>query len=246
MVSIISPSFNSSKYVSDTIESVIAQTYKHWELIIVDDASNDNSVSIIEKYSKEDSRIKLVKLTINGGAAKARNAGLRIAKGRYIAFIDSDDVWLPKKLTEQLIFMQKHKAPISFTSYGVYNEILDTEFYSISVPNTIDYKGYLKNTIIGMSTTIIDKNIVGDFSFYNIRTRQDTYLWITLLKKGFIAYGINNKLAKYRIRPDSISANKIKAVKQVWFLYHKLEKFNILKTLYYISFYGYNAIKKRK
>jgi teichuronic acid biosynthesis glycosyltransferase TuaG len=245
LVSIITPSFNCCKYIGTTIDSVINQSFSDWELIIVDDCSTDNSTEIIKNYTKSDQRIKALFLPSNQGAAVARNAGLAISQGRYIAFLDSDDVWEKNKLEVQLSFMKASGAPISFTEYEVYDEQMLQSQHLIKVPSQIDYDAYLKTTIIGMSTAIIDTAKTGLFSFYNIRTRQDTYLWITLLKKGFVAYGIHESLTKYRIRKDSISANKIKAAKQVWHLYYDLEMMNFFKAVYFFVNYGLNSVKKR-
>ena len=245
LVSIITPSFNCCKYISTTIESVIDQTFTDWELIIVDDCSTDNSVEIINCYAKLDQRIKPVFLSSNQGTAAARNKGLLISNGRYIAFLDSDDVWLPNKLLVQINFMHKTGASISFTEYDVYDEEMLNRLHHIKVPSKIDYSGYLKSTIIGMSTSIIDTEKTGSFSFYNIRTRQDTYLWMTLLKRGIIAHGLKQSLVKYRIRNNSISSNKIKAARQVWHLYYDLEKMNYFKAAYFFLNYGFNSVKKR-
>lgn len=245
LVSIITPSYNSSKFIEDTINSVISQTYGYWELIIVDDCSKDNSVSIIKKYIEKDCRIKLIQNKENKGAAETRNEALKIAKGSFIAFLDSDDLWLPKKIEEQLSFMKKNNYPISFTDY----ELIDEDGYFLGkvvrTVSSIDYKGYLKNTIIGMSTAMIDTNMIEPFKFVNIRTRQDTYLWITLLKRGHNAYGLNTVLANYRVRKDSISANKLKAARRVWYLYYNLEKLGLVRSAYYFMNYVFNAIKKR-
>ena len=246
LVSVITPSYNSALFISETIESVLAQSYQKWEMIIVDDCSTDHSRDIIQQYCNKDKRIKQINLTDNSGAAIARNTALLSAKGQYIAFLDSDDIWMPNKLHLQLSFMKNNNTPISFTAYQVFNEVLSDHLYSIDVPDIIDYTGYLKNTIIGMSTAIIDKAEIGIFEFYNIRTRQDTYLWISLLKKGYNAYGFNTPLMKYRVRKESISANKLKAVQRVWFLYYHLEKLGFFKSLYYLSCYGFNALKKRR
>ncbi len=214
-------------------------------MIIVDDCSNDNSLNLLQSAAKQDDRIKLISLNKNVGAAEARNEALKIAKGRFIAFLDSDDLWEPQKLEIQIGLMIKKNYPISFTQYSVYNEDLSTYRYTIKVPDCIDYSGYLKNTIIGMSTAIINKEMVGAFSFYNIRSRQDAYLWITLLKRGYIAYGIHKNLTKYRLRKESVSANKLKVAKIVWHLYFKLEKLGFLKASYYFGCYAYNATLKR-
>lgn len=246
LISIISPSYNSSDFIEVTINSISAQTYRNWELIVVDDCSKDNTVSILKKLSETDSRIKYFTNATNQGAAISRNIGLENARGRFIAFLDSDDLWYPQKLDIQINFMLSNICPISFTSYELIDEKGLQIDKIIQTVEKIDYQGYMKNTIIGMSTSMIDTNIVGkDFRFTNIRTRQDTYLWITLLKKGFKAYGINQVLAKYRVRSNSISANKFKAAKRVWYLYYNLEKLGMVKSTYYFSFYVYNAFKKR-
>ena len=245
LVSIITPSYNSANYIKETIGSVIAQTYQNWEMIIVDDCSTDTSLNVINEYLHKDHRIKLVSLKSNVGAAEARNAALNTAKGRFIAFLDSDDVWLPQKLEIQVAIMLKNNFPITFTEYGVFNEDLSKYKYTIKIPDTINYTGYLKSTIIGMSTAIINREMIGSFSFYNIRSRQDAYLWITLLKRNFIAYGVHENLTKYRLRETSISANKIQAAKKVWFLYYNLEKLGLIKSSYYFLHYAFNALKKR-
>ncbi|OYT14966.1 MAG: glycosyl transferase [Bacteroidetes bacterium 4572_77] len=246
IVSIITPSYNVAAFIEQTIKSVQSQSFRDWELLLIDDCSTDNSLALIEKYVEADKRVKLFVTKENSGAAQARNLGLSKAKGQFIAFLDSDDFWMSHKLEKQLAFMKKQNCAISFTSYEVRNEDFSKKLYTIFVPQSVDYKGYLKNTIIGMSTAIIDKNKVGEFEFYNIRTRQDTYLWISLLKQGFVAYGLNEVLMTYRKREDSISANKFKAAKRVWYLYYKLEGIPFFKAAYYLCFYAFNALKKRR
>ncbi len=245
LVSIITPSYNSVNFIEETINSVIAQTYENWEMIIVDDCSKDNSVELIQEYVNKDSRIKLIQNKVNKGAAETRNEALKVAKGRFFAFLDSDDLWLSNKLEEQIAFMKKGNYPISFTKYGLVDEEGQHLDKFVRVVPFIDYTGYMKNTIIGMSTSMIDTDIVEPFQFVNIRTRQDTYLWITLLKRGHKAYGIDKVLANYRVREDSISANKVKAAKRVWYLYYHLEKLGFFRSAYYFSYYAFNAIKKR-
>lgn len=246
LVSVITPVYNSALFLKDTIKSVIEQTYQNWELILVDDCSTDTSASIILDFANIDIRIKYKFLKCNKGAAAARNEGLRIAKGAYIAFIDSDDIWLPNKLSLQIAIMQKNNYPITYTSYDVFNET-DVKNYTIQANLNLDYPAYLKNTIIGCSTSIIDKRIVGEFSFReDMRTRQDTKLWLTLLKKGYIAYGVDEVLVKYRVHKASISSNKIKAAAKVWDLYYRIENLGLLRSIYYFAHYSLNALKKRK
>ena len=245
LVSIITPSFNSEKYIKDAILSVINQTYQNWELIIIDDCSTDNSLSIVKSFSRNDSRINYYKNKTNSGAAVSRNLGLEKSLGRFVSFIDSDDIWFPEKLDLQINFMLDNDYIISFTSYGLIDNQGNFLNKIIRSVKEIDYKGYMKNTVIGMSTSMIDTSKTDSFKFINIRTRQDTYLWITLLKRGLKAHGINSVLANYRVRNESISSNKLQAAKRVWFLYYSLENLGYFRSLYFFSFYLFNAVKKR-
>jgi len=246
MVSIVTPSYNCSKYISQTIESVLNQSYKNWEMIIVDDCSTDNSIEIIERIIGDNSKIKLIKLGVNVGSAQARNAALKVANGRFIAFLDSDDIWYSDKLEKQVLFMLEKVAPISFTSYELIDENGVSKNHTIHSVEKLTQTDYLKNTIIGFSTSMIDTSIVGDsFRMRDIRLSEDASLWITLLDNGFIAYGFDTVLTKYRVHSKSISANKLKSAKQVWNLYFNLHRLGFLKSMYYFYFYVFNAIKKR-
>jgi teichuronic acid biosynthesis glycosyltransferase TuaG len=215
-------------------------------MIIVDDCSKDDSVKFIQELIKDEKRIKLIKLDENIGAAMARNKALEIAQGRYIAFLDSDDIWLPKKLEKQLNFMQNNDYPISFTSYETIDENSQLNNHIINSVESLNLEQYLKNTVIGFSTSMIDSVLIDEkINFLNIRIRQDTNLWVTLLKQGYMAYGIDEVLVKYRVHSNSISANKIKAAKGVWNLYYNIHKFGLVQSIYYFSYYAFNAIKKR-
>jgi teichuronic acid biosynthesis glycosyltransferase TuaG len=246
IVTIVTPSYNCAAFILDTINSVLGQSYNNWEMIIVDDCSTDNSVEIIEGIISDNPRIRLIKLKNNVGSAQSRNVALEVANGRFIAFLDSDDVWYPDKLEKQVLFMLEKKIPISFTSYELIDENGASKNHIIHSVEKLTQIDYLKNTIIGFSTSMIDTQIVGNsFRMMDIRTRQDTSLWITLLGKGFSAHGLNKALVKYRIHSNSISANKIKAAKQVWNLYFHIHKFGLFRSIYYFSSYAFNAIKKR-
>ena len=246
LVSIITPSYNSKRFIKETINSVLMQTYQNWEMIIVDDKSQDDSVEYIKNLIKDDNRIKLIALENNVGAAMARNKALEVAKGKYIAFLDSDDVWLPNKLDTQLKFMQKNNYAFSFSSYIPFSEDSLIEYKIISAPKELDYIQYCKNTIIGCLTVIIDKEKVGDFRMPNIRSSHDMALWLLILKRGFKAYGLNEVLAKYRLVSTSNTSKKSKAAKEVWDVYRKVEKLSIVKSLWYFVNYAFNALKKRK
>ena len=245
LVSIITPSYNSSIFIKDCINSVISQEFKNWELLIIDDFSQDNSRFLIEQIAVSDSRIKPIFLEKNIGAAAARNIALNQAKGKYIAFLDSDDLWNHSKLEKQISFMQEADIAFSFTSYQTISEDGRDIFSIVNVPKKITYHSYLKNTIIGCLTVIIDREKTGDFYMPNLRSSHDMALWLTIMKRGFNAYGIDENLATYRIVNTSNSSNKIRAAIDVWYVYRKLEKLNIFYcTICFIS-YVFNAIKKR-
>ncbi len=245
LVSIITPTYNSSKFIEETIKSVIAQTYTNWELLITDDCSTDMTVPIVQAYVVQDSRIKLFVLDSNSGAATARNNSLAMAKGNYIAFLDSDDLWLPQKLALQLAYMQEHKCAFSFSDYTLITEdglLLNKVIHS---PKKINYHHYLQNTIIGCLTVMIDKEQVGDFYMPNISTSQDMATWLSIMKKGFVAYGIPKVLAQYRLVEHSNSAKKIKAARDVWRVYRDIENLSCAYALFCFCGYAIHAILKR-
>lgn len=244
-VSIVTPVYNSEKLISETIESVLNQTYSDFEMVIVDDCSTDNSKEVIKKHSNIDKRIKYHRLKENSGAAVARNKGIELSIGRYICFLDSDDLWTKTKLEEQLNFMKEKNIAFSFTSYSLIDEKGNSLNKIIKIPSQIDYEGLLKNTIIGCLTVMVDRKKVGDFRMPLVRAGQDTATWLSILKKGYIAYGLQKPLAKYRIIKGSISANKIKALKRTWNTYRNLEGLSLPKSIYVFIFYMFNAIKKR-
>jgi len=244
LVSIITPSFNSARYIEETILSVQSQTYQNWEMLIVDDCSTDNTNEIIGKC-KDDLRIKPIYLERNIGAAMARNRALEVARGRYIAFLDSDDIWLPPKLEIQLAFMQNNQYAFSFSAYRPFSEDGTKNYRTIHVPKEIDYTQYCKNTIIGCLSVIVDKEKTGDFRMPNIRSSHDMALWLALMKRGFKAYGLDEVLAKYRVVSNSNTSKKYQASKEVWDVYRKVEKLSLLKSSWYFVHYLFYAIKKR-
>ena len=244
-VSIITPSYNSSLFIKDCIESVQNQSYTNWEMLIVDDASKDNSVELIQSISNNDSRIKLIALTKNVGAAEARNEALAHSKGKYIAFLDSDDLWLPTKLEKQIKFMQSSKCAFSFTAYQPMSEDGSQKFSIINIPTKINYHSYLKNTIIGCLTVMLDREQTGDFKMLNIRSSHDMALWLDIMKRGFLAYGLNENLACYRLVANSNTSKKWQAATEVWDVYRKVEKLNLLYSTFCFICYVFNAFKKR-
>lgn len=244
-VSIIMPAYNSAEFIAESIQSVIAQTYKDWELIITDDHSSDDTVNIVKSYKAQDERIKLIELNDNGGPAVARNSALNLARNRFVAFLDSDDLWHPQKLELQLNFMKKNDYAFSFTSYQRFSRDGLKKYNIIRAPEKISYGELLKNTIIGTLTVIIDREKVGRFEMDNIRYRQDMALWCEILKRGFYAYGLNKVLASYRVVRKFSIVKKIKGAKGVWKVYRRIEKIGCLKSMYYFIHYATNAFLKR-
>jgi teichuronic acid biosynthesis glycosyltransferase TuaG len=245
LVSVITPSYNSSSFIKEAIESVQAQSYSNWEMIIVDDYSKDDSVHVIEAYMEKDPRIRLIPLIQNVGAAKARNVALKEGKGNYMAFLDSDDQWLPTKLEEQVAFMQKENLAFSFTSYSLIDEQGNPIDIEVKAPKTVDYKYLMGNTTIGCLTVMLDRNQIKQIEM-PVTQPEDTALWLLLLRQGYQAYGLQKVLAKYRIVSNSTSRNKFKAAYRYWKLLRSQEKLNFVKANFYFSKYAYNAYNKSR
>ena len=244
LVSIITPSHNSMQFIPETIDSVMNQTYQNWELIIIDDHSQDNSVETVEKYLEKDNRIKLIKLIENSGPAVARNRGIQEAKGRYIAFLDSDDMWMPDKLSKQLSFMQNHHISLSFAGYYRIKEEDGAIIDYVSALKSVDYKELLKQNVIGSLTAMYDTDILGKVYMPEIRKRQDFALWLKILKKIPYARGLDEPLAYYRVRNESLSSNKIAASRYNWKMYREIEKFPLPKAIYYFGWYTFRVMRK--
>lgn len=245
LVSVIMPCYNMERYISDSIMSVRQQTYPHWELLIVDDASTDGTEAVIESHCQQDDRIHFTKKDIHSGIADSRNMCLKMAQGQYLAFLDADDIWQPKKLERQLAFMTKKGIGFSYSSYHCIDENGQPLNKIVKAAGNLDYEAYLRNTIIGCSTVMVNKDIVGAVEVPNFRTSEDTATWLDILKNGYLAYAIDETLVSYRIRRKSASSNKIKASFDLWQVYRQHEKLPFFKALHYFSCYAFNAIKKR-
>lgn len=250
MVSIITPSYNCAKFIGECIESIQAQTYKNWEMLITDDCSTDTSREIIQHYTNKDPRIKLYTLDTNSGAGVARNQSISEAKGRYIAFCDSDDRWYPQKLEKQLDFMRSGDYSLTFTSYDTCDEKNNIIGYVRCLP-FINYSKILRDNGIGCLTAIYDAGKIGKYYMPSIRKRQDWCLWIEIIKRIGIAYGLQEPLALYRVRTGSISSNKLEMLKHNFNVYHKVLKFNklfsaIILTSYFLPYYFYKKYKQKR
>jgi teichuronic acid biosynthesis glycosyltransferase TuaG len=246
LVSIVIPVYNAEKFLEDTIKTMQNQTYTNWEAIFVDDCSTDDSLKIIQKYQKINNRIKLFKNTVNSHAALTRNKGIDEARGRYIAFLDADDLWQPTKLEKQIAFMTKKDCAFSFTGYEFADEKGKPNGKKVAVPASITYKQALRNTIISTITVMFDLNKLTKEQIYmpNVKS-EDTACWWKVLKTIDSAYGMQEVLSYYRRSSGTLSANKIEAVKRVWNLYRNVEEHNVIYSAYCFCGYAYNTVMKR-
>ncbi|CAE6880862.1 glycosyltransferase family 2 protein [Vibrio alginolyticus] len=245
-VSIVMPTYNVSEFLEETVNSVINQSYSNWELIVVDDCSNDDTPELIKKLAEVDSRIRYYLSSKNQGAGITRNKALSLATGQYIAFLDSDDLWYADKLSQQLSFMAEHNAPICHTSYEYIDEKGACFSGRVQASHSVDLLSNLKNTEIGTSTAIIDRAIVVEpIAFKPLRARQDLRLWIDLLGNGHKSFGLNRVLVKYRVRGGSVSSNKLKMLVVTFRVYLGISQLSISSRLTSYISYVINAIKKR-
>ncbi len=235
LVSIITPLYNSEDFIRKTIESVQSQIYENWEMIVVDDASTDNGVEIVKKYADKDSRIKLIHLDKNSGGAVARNTAIKVARGKYIAFLDSDDLWHPEKLEKQISFMKENNYAFTFTKYQQMTENGDLLEKYIEVPKKISYRQSLLKNPIGCLTAVYDAEKLGKIYMPHIRKRQDYALWLKILRQEKHGYGLNENLAYYRLREDSVSSDKMSLIGHQWKLYRRVEKLSFLESIFYMG-----------
>ena len=247
MVSIVVPVYNAADYIENTIKMVFEQTYTDWELILVDDNSSDGSVSVIERIMGESDRdIKLFKLTYDAGAAQARNTGIDHSAGRYIAFLDADDVWKKDKLEKQIAFMESTGAAFSFHSYEFGDENANPTGKVVHAPKTLNYRQALSRTVIFTTTVMFDTEKI-DMEIIHMPQvpSEDTATWWRILKYGYTAHGLDENLAIYRRPKKSLSSNKIKAVSRIWFLYRNIADLSVLESLFYFGGCAVRATLRR-
>ena len=245
MVSVIMPSYNAELYIAESIDSVLAQTYGNWELVITDDCSTDNTPLIVKTYCEKDPRIKFCVADRHSGIAETRNQSLLRAQGRFIAFLDNDDLWVAEKLEKQIQFMSEQDCSFSYSEYELLNEDGTPKGKTVRTAGVIDYHKYLRNTIIGSGTIMFDRDKIGDVTMPHNATSDDMALWCKILKDGNQAFPIKEVLMKYRVRSNSASANKWKAAQDVWRVYRKQEKLPFFESVECFFCYAFNAIKKR-
>lgn len=234
MVSIITPVYNAAEYLPDTIKMVQEQTCKDWELLLIDDCSGDKSCQVIEELLDRhpDNRIRLLRQEENQGAARARNRGLKEARGRYIAFLDADDVWKPQKLERELAFMKEKEVGFVFTSYEFGDEEAKGTGKIVQVPDKLTYRQALSRTVIFTSTVLLDREMIPErlMEMPSVPS-EDSATWWQILKEGHVAYGLNQVLVIYRRPARSLSSNKLVAIKRIWFLYRRVEKLSLTVSL---------------
>ena len=248
LVSIIVPVYNVERFIEETMDSVLSQTYPDWELLLVEDGSTDRTVEKIERYleKRNESRIRLIRQPENGGAAKARNRGLREAAGRYIAYLDADDLWAPEKLEHELAFMKSRQAVFAFTGYEFADEKGNGTGKVVHVPESLTYRQALSNTTIFTTTVMfdtagIDKRLL---EMPEIKS-EDTALWWKVLRSGYTAYGLDENLVKYRRAGRSLSSNKLEALRRIWNLYRRAEHMSVASSAWHFCFWAVRAVRRR-
>lgn len=244
LVSVIMPVYNAEKYLATTLESILGQDYKEIEIVLVDDCSKDSSAEIIAEFCKTHSEIVYFVQEENMGAGAARNKALELARGQYVAFLDSDDIWLPNKISIQIELMKLNNSPFSYTAIEMINEKGETIKGKHNIKETCDYRYLLRNTIIATSSVLIDRTVFGDFRMSLRRGGQDYATWLKLLRGGVVAHGINEVFVKYRVASGSLSSNKFKSIKQVWEIQTMDEGISKLRAAFNVLCFCINAVKK--
>lgn len=247
-VSIVVPVYNAEKYIEQTIRMVREQTYEDWELILVDDLSTDGSVTVMEKFleSVRDERIKLIKKTENTTAADTRNRGVEEASGRFLAYLDADDVWKKDKLEKELAFMKEKDAAFVFSGYEFGNEQAEPTGKVVHVPEKLVYRKALSRTVIFTSTVLFDlTKMEKDLVRMPLVKSEDTATWWRILRSGYDAYGLDEVTAIYRRPASSLSSNKFEAMKRIWNLYRRQEGIGVIRSAYYFCFWALRATLRR-
>lgn len=245
-VSIITPCYNAERFIRETIESVRAQTHTEWEMLITDDCSKDGSTRIVEEIAAKDPRVILIRSPKNGGPAEARNQSLRRATGEMIAFLDSDDLWLPTKLENQIRWMKENRSRFSFTQYRRMTEDGSSLGDVIRIPSSLTYGQLLANTAITTSTTLLDRELLRGIELESGWGYDDFVLWLTVLKSGTRAHGIQQDLARYRVVQGSVSRKSLRSAGWVWRIYRDHEKLSLIRSAYSLASYGLRAVIKHQ
>ena len=244
LVSIIIPYYKKKNYIKKTINSILRQTYKKFEIIIINDEPGELSKNILSFLKKKDNRIKIINNKKNIGAGESRNKGIKIAKGKYIAFIDSDDLWKKNKLLKQIEFMHKKNIEISHTSYEIIDD--DSVIKGTRQAKIMNYKKLIKSCDIGLSTVILKKSLIENLRFPNLKTKEDYVLWLKITKKGKITHALNTRLVQWRKSNNSLSSSVFRKLIDGYYVYRYYLKFNVIKSLYSLLVLSINFLNKTK
>jgi len=244
LVSIIMPAYNAEKWIEEAIRSVMAQTYQHWELLVIDDGSADDTRQIVHRLAAEDGRIHLIVNQENRGVAESRNRGFAGAKGSFIALLDSDDMWHPRKLERQLELAKQSGADIVYCSYGIVDERGRKVCRDFVVPERTDFDRTLVQSVISCSTALLSREIVQRYRFTSRYAHEDLVLWLQLLKDGYTARGVQEVLAWYRLSEDSRSRDKWKSAGNRWKVYRKCFDISVVKSGWLLLRYAIGGVRK--
>ena len=247
-VSIVTPCFNSSATINETYESICAQEHPNWEWLVTDDNSSDSTLTILQGFAAYDPRVRVFQNQRNRGAGATRNTSIGNASGEYIAFLDADDLWKPKKLSRQLKFMEDNKIAFCFTPFEVMDDagVTNGKVIDKGAPQTLAYKDLLfKKATLGCSTVMIDQRQVIDVKMPKQRTGQDYVTWLSILKRGTRAHLFSESLTYYRIRPGSLSRNKLKKAQEQWRIYREVEGLSMYYSFFCFCSYSYRALVRR-
>lgn len=247
LISVVLPMYNAENFIEETIRSVLNQTYKTFEILVVDDCSNDKSVEIVESLIEEYKNIKLYINNENLGVAISRNRAVKNANGRFICYLDADDFWLPDKLEKQLNFVLQNDCAFSFTGYEFTTSMRKESGKIVTPPQMISYKEALRNHTIFTSTVMLDLSKLKkeNIMMPDVRRGQDTATWWKILKITNKAFCLQEPLSLYRRTNSSLSSNKLKAIKRTWYLFRKVERLTLIQTIIPFVGYAYNAVKRR-
>lgn len=244
LVSVIMPAYNAEKTIVRSVLSVCAQTATSWELIVIDDGSCDGTCDLVRELAQKDSRITLLENPKNMGVARTRNRGMDLARGQYVALLDSDDLWYPEKLEKQLALARGEQADIVYCSYAIVNDQEEKVCQDFLVPPTTDLKEMLIKSVISCSTVLLSRQIFEKYRFDEQFYHEDYVYWLNLLRDGWKAAGVTQVLAGYRITDDSRSSNKPRAAWYRWKIYRKHEKLSFPKSLSYMVRYTISGVRK--
>lgn len=244
-ISVITPAFNSASFIRETVQSVQSQTFTDWEMIIVDDCSSDDTYKIVMNLADDDPRIRVLQNKTNTGSAAARNRALDFASGEYIAFLDSDDLWLPQKLEKQIQFMDAGNYTLTYTNYQIFDSVTGERRQKIiRAPATMTAEQIYSDTSIGCLTVMVNRNRSGPFHMPLIKHTEDNITWQQILERGFTGYRLDEVLSLYREVHSPLHIKKIKAAKQQWQTYRQYYRFSTIKSARYFSQYAFHAVKK--